>query len=190
MSQPLRFLIDGYNLMFQSNLVGRGRGPNWLERARSRLFNFLARQMPNSQLSATQIVFDASQRRAPSSADDEVLPSGLRVRFASQHPEADDLLEELIRTHPHPKTLTVISSDHRIRRRAKARRAKVLSSEQFLDQLDRSSFEARPNRGQTRMLEIDPKKIDPEQIDPEQIDPDAPLTPEDIDFWLREFGPD
>lgn len=132
----MRILIDGYNLLFQSPLVERGRGPGWLERARKKLIAYLQSQMPKELLRQTTIVFDASQ--TGETAADFRTEQGMTVLFARQHPEADDLLEDFIRKHSSPKSLTVVSSDQRIRRRAKARRARDLTSSQFLEELDKN----------------------------------------------------
>ena len=51
---------------------------------------------------------------------------GLTVRFASQYPDADSLIEELIDQNTAPRRLTVVSSDHRLQRAAQRRRAKPM----------------------------------------------------------------
>ena len=38
-------LIDGYNLLHQSDLLGRGRGQRWLQQARDRLVQRLAERL-------------------------------------------------------------------------------------------------------------------------------------------------
>ncbi len=165
----MRILIDGYNLLFQSQLVGTGRGPNWLQKARQRLINHLSSKLPPDLASQTHIVFDASQGIEPT--HDQTLPSGMRVVFANDHPEADDLLEELIRRHHAPKSLTVVSSDMRVRRCARARRAISLDSQAFLDQLQRGHF------------------IVSDSSEDQQIpDESQNMTDEQVNFWLREFG--
>ena len=56
-----KLLIDGYNVLFQSQLVGRGRGPQGLHAARNRLLKLLASRLTPTELSPTQVVFDAPQ---------------------------------------------------------------------------------------------------------------------------------
>lgn len=165
----MRILIDGYNLLFQSQLVGRGRGPHWLKAARQRLIGHLSSRLTPELASQTRIVFDASQGIEPT--HDETLSSGMQIVFANDHPEADDLLEELIRCHHAPKGLTVVSSDMRVRRCARARRAISLDSETFLDRLHAGSFG----------IEV--------VVDEQSVGDDSPtMTDEQVNFWLREFG--
>ncbi len=55
----------------------------------------------------------------------------LRILFAHDHDEADDLIEELIRADHVPQKLTVVSSDHRVQRAANRRRACSIDSDQW-----------------------------------------------------------
>jgi predicted RNA-binding protein with PIN domain len=173
-SQSLRILIDGYNLLFQSQLVGRGRAAGWLERARGRLLNLLIAGLSKRELARTEIVFDAAARGP--TPDDQVLPSGLVVTFARNHAEADDLIEERIRQHSHPKSLRVISADNRIIKRAKTRRAVVLDPETFLEELESAAVsDSRP------------------VSNPHQAEPIAGLagsellSDKQVEYWLEEF---
>jgi hypothetical protein len=132
-------------------------------------------QLAADELSATTVVFDATSRHnSAGETDEQYSTGGLTVRFAANHAEADDLLEELIRSHPHPKTLTVVSSDHRIQRCARAKRAKVLSADQFLDLLDSPQQENPRSSSASEEVDISLNDID--------------ISDEDVDYWLREFG--
>ncbi len=166
----MRILIDGYNLLFQSQLVGKGRGPGWLERARQKLIAHLHSRISQELLAQTTIVFDASQ--AQDSSRDSISKQSVSIIFAHEHPQADDLLEELIRQHPSPKSLTVVSSDHRIQRCAKARRAQSVDSESFLDRLEKRG----PISPGSSVGINEPQKSN------------QPLTEEQVNYWLREFG--
>ncbi len=166
-------LIDGYNLLFQSPLVGKARGRDWLSTARQRLVSLLLQRLTPDELKTTHIVFDAPRvGRAPES---EIHASGLSVVYAVNHAEADDLLEEIIRQHPTPKHLAVVSSDIRIRRCARSRRAFSVGAEQFLEQLER-----RPTMATDDSVPIAPLKIASDE--PEL------LSENEIAFWLKEFG--
>jgi predicted RNA-binding protein with PIN domain len=175
-------LIDGYNLLFQSPLVGRGRGRNWLPNARGRLAHLLLGHLSPEELQTTLIVFDAPHvGRSP---QPEQHSSGLQIIFAVDHAEADDMLEDIIRRHPTPKLLTVVSSDVRIRRCARARKAKSVDADQFLEQLER-----RPERstGEAPTLsQVDDTATSAELDSEGQIDPR--LSQSEVDYWLREFG--
>lgn len=125
-------LIDGYNLLFATDLVGQGRGPGWLKSARQRLLSVLVQTLPVSVSTRTVLVFDSQQ---PSGSGDAERVSGIEVEFATDYAEADDLLEAVIRRHPHPKKLAVVSGDHRILTAARRRRAAGYPAEQWYDAL-------------------------------------------------------
>ncbi len=176
----IRLLIDGYNLLFTSGMEGRSRGPKWLQRARERLLKFLRSKLPAEDIPATLVVFDAGSRpfstgvanagiRDQSNSDSALaLDDGIQVIYAIDYDEADDLLENIIRKHTAPKSLTVVSSDNRIRKCALARRARSLDVDAFLTQLEAS------------VVDEEPKLKPGENTDN--------LTQEEVDRWLREFG--
>lgn len=161
-----KLLIDGYNVLFQSQLVGRGRGRNWLPAARQRLLQLLTNRLTPGELATTQLIYDAPQFGQATA--ETTLKSGMLVCYAVDHAEADDLLEKIVRAHPTPKQLKVVSSDQRIRRCARARRAVSIDSQKFLDQL-----EQRPDSS------------------PQPIQPSSPaaceLSDAEVEYWLREF---
>ena len=57
----MTLIIDGYNLLHASGILGRGIGPGSLERSHGALLNFLAESLDASQLERTIVVFDARQ---------------------------------------------------------------------------------------------------------------------------------
>lgn len=128
----MRLLIDGYNLLFQSGLLPRRRGPDGLERARRALLRTLAGLLRPEEVGQTVIVFDARQRPAQASPNEFL--DGITVRYAVDYPEADELLEELIRRESTPKRLTVVSSDHRVLQAARRRRAIGVAAEAWWDE--------------------------------------------------------
>lgn len=168
----MRILIDGYNLLFQSGLGGRPRGPGWIQQARDQLCEFLHAHMDDFWTSNTTIVFDKSQGKEKQY--DSQTQRGLKIIFAIEHPEADDLLEELIQAHTAPKSLFVVSSDLRVRRRAVKRRARGLDSEAFLRMLENGQF-----LKQTTVLEAPPDDL---------ANADPRLSDSEVQFWLRQFG--
>lgn len=125
-------LIDAYNLLHHSDLMGRGRGPGWLQRARLRLVKKLESHLDEPLLRQTCLVFDAPSKLSDS---EEEISSVLDVRYAVGHAEADDLIEELIAHHSAPKRLSVVSSDHRIQRAAKRRGAAHYDADLWYDHL-------------------------------------------------------
>jgi len=67
----------------------------------------------------------------------------MQVRFARGYPSADDLIEELIVADHVPRQLVVVSSDHRLHKAARRRRATALDSDAWMVELQRRSEQAR-----------------------------------------------
>lgn len=168
-----RLLLDGYNVLFQSQMVGSNRGMGWLPKARERLLRLLVARLSHENQSRTVVVFDAA--KFGETPPDFFFEKRIAVRFAIEHAEADDLLEVLIRRAPQPKLLCVVSSDLRIRRCAKARRAKSVDAESFLNQLEEGRGDALVHG----------------ELPTSEVGDDAPgtdtLAPDEVDYWLREF---
>jgi predicted RNA-binding protein with PIN domain len=165
----MSLLIDGYNLLHVSGIIARGVGPGGLERSRLALLNFLAESLEPEELPRTTVVFDAQD--APRGLPQLVIHRGITVQFAAQHAEADDLIEELIGTDSAPRRLVVVSSDHRLQRAARRRRAKAVDSDVWYADLVRNR-RAR-QRASCRNLPARPA---------------VPLLEEDANYWLRQFG--
>ena len=125
----MSLVIDGYNLLHASGILGRGIGPGGLERSRTALLNFLAESLDKRQLARTTVVFDA--REAPPGLPRTIEHQGITVRFAARGSDADQEIEQLIAKHSAPRRLTVVSSDHRLHRAARRRQAKAVDSDQW-----------------------------------------------------------
>ena len=164
----MRTLIDGYNLMFAGGLMGRKFGPEGFRKVRQRFLNDLAATLDPVDAHMTTVVFDAND--APGHVPASARHKGIAVLFAVDHDSADEQIEALIAHHSSPKTLTVVSSDHRIQRAATRRKAKVLSADEFLTQLD-----ARKGRSKATSAALE-----------EPARPEAPDAQEAA-FWLEEF---
>lgn len=165
----MRLLIDGYNLLFQSGVGPRKRVPGWVVAAREQLLKRLDHCLSTEWRSAAVVVFDKSQGNQ--SQLDFRSAGGIRVRFAIEHDEADDMLEELIRSHHAPKSLMVVSSDQRIRRQAKARRAQPVDSETFLRAMEAGDFLQVTRPGHKAAESSD----------------GAMISQDEVDYWLRKF---
>ncbi|MDB4338582.1 NYN domain-containing protein [Rubripirellula sp.] len=173
-------LIDGYNVISPIAPPGRGSDHRWLERERDLLLNRLFQHLPHLVRQRTCLVFDAVN--PPADRDNCYLVSGITVRFATDYPEADDLLEELIDGNATPKRLTLVSSDHRLQAAARRRSATVYDSEDWLDRLlegqiglapgvfERLSEAKREGQGSDSGDFAEPKLSQPE-----------------IDQWMKEF---
>jgi predicted RNA-binding protein with PIN domain len=162
----MAYLIDGYNLLFATGILGPLRGKRGGESSREALLDFLVDHLPAKEVPRTMIVFDAAE--APPGLPKQYSHRGLAVRFAPRNMSADALLEELIERSPDPRRLTVVSSDHRVQRAARRRGAKHVDSEQWHAELRRMA--------------------DQTQAEVEERKPDHPLSPAEVAAWLRVFG--
>jgi predicted RNA-binding protein with PIN domain len=162
-------LIDGYNLLHASGILGRGIGPGGLERSRTALLNFLAESLGARQLAGTTVVFDA--RTAPPGLPRQSKYHGMTVRFAERGSDADQEIEQLIAADSAPRRLTVVSSDHRLHRAARRRRAKAIDSDRWYAEILRRRIDRARTRSPTRK-------------------PAEPPTEGEVRFWLKQFGLD
>lgn len=131
----MRLLIDGYNLLNGVGFVNFHR-PNSLEQSRRLLLKQIAEALPPDDLSHTTVVFDA--RNAPPGLPSILEFRGITIRFAPRSQEADDLLEELIQQNHTPRRLVVVSSDHRVQRMARRRRARAVDSDVWYSEILRN----------------------------------------------------
>jgi len=163
-------LIDGYNLLHASGIMGRGVGPGGLQRSRRALLNFLASTLQPEEARRTVVVFDAHD--APAGLPRSMTHDGLTIRFAVGYETADALIEELILADSAPRRLTVVSADHEIRRAARRRRARSVASDCWFAEL----LERRRER--------------PPGARPLPAKPGAPLSVEEVEYWVRRFSDD
>lgn len=129
----MRLLIDGYNLLNATGIVGRGTRGTALERSRRALLHFLAGTLSEEEIAHTTIVFDS--QGAPPGLPREEQVDGIEVLYAKGYAEADDLIEELIAAENVPRQLLVVSSDHRLQRAARRRRASFADSDTWIADL-------------------------------------------------------
>jgi hypothetical protein len=164
----MSLLIDGYNLLNAVGIIGRGVGPGGLERSRAALLNFLAESLAAEEIPRTTVVFDAHD--VPPGLPQTMNHRGLTVRFAVRYEDADSLIEELILADSAPRRLVVVSSDHRIQRAARRRRAKPVDSDVwYAETIHRRRQRQKSSEGA-------------------ESRPAAPLLEEDVDYWVRQFG--
>jgi predicted RNA-binding protein with PIN domain len=165
----MSLIIDGYNLLHASGIIGGGKGPGSLERSRGALLNFLVESLSDRELPTAIIVFDAAQ--APPGLPRITSHRGLAVQFASpHHADADELIEELIRADASPRRLVVVSSDHRLHRAANRRKATAIDSDKWFAERLRARL------GQHRGATAEAPK------------PAGPLSSYEVARWLRDFG--
>jgi predicted RNA-binding protein with PIN domain len=164
----MRYLIDGYNLMYAAGLLGKKLGADQFRQVRTRFLNKLAAALGPIESALTTVVFDASQ--APADVPKSLAHQGIAVLFAVDSESADERIEELIARHSAPKSLTVVSSDRRIRTAATRRKARAMSADAFLVELE----SRRPRRSSTAAPTTQPVQA-------------TNLSPEEAAFWLNEF---
>jgi predicted RNA-binding protein with PIN domain len=128
-------------LLHASGVFGTG-GRTSLESSREALLDWLAEVLTDADRERITIVFDA--RDAPPGLPQSARKHGLQIRFARRGSDADDLLEELIRDHSSPRSLIVVSSDHRIHRAARRRRATPIDSDRWVTEVKREPATERP----------------------------------------------
>src|SRR3954447_14751388 len=130
------WLIDGYNLMHAAGAAGgKELVPEAFRRKGRRFLGELADQLGVERARETTIVFDANS--PPADFELETSYKGLTLIFALGDENADARIEQLIGQHSVPKSLTVVSSDRRVRQAATRRKARAIKAEDFLDLLDR-----------------------------------------------------
>lgn len=126
-------LIDGYNLLHAAGFGRASYGPGDLERCRYRLLRALEKHLDESILKDTTVVFDSLKE-----SHDDLPPQvslGLRAVYSQQGRDADSEIEDLLSRHSSPRQVLVVSSDHRLHKAARRRRARCIDSDQFWDQI-------------------------------------------------------
>lgn len=166
----MALLIDGYNLLHVTGLSGRGEGPGSFQRSREALLRFLAAAIEPDERPQTTVVFDAAG--APPGLPATLVHEDMTVRYARGYPDADALIEELIQQENVPRKLLVVSSDHRIQRAAKRRRAHIIDSDVWY-----ASLWQQRNQSPHAAAQQVPEK------------PLGELSPAEVARWVNEFSP-
>ena len=161
-------IIDGYNLLNAAGIMAHGAGPGSLERARLALLNTLVESLPTEEIARTTVVFDASE--SPWGVAKRSNHRGINVMFAAKDDDADSVIEELIKADSAPKRLTVVSSDHRIQKAAKRRKAISVDADLWFAQLLRERAERSQSTQQS------------------DIKPSGPLSTAEVQHWMDELG--
>jgi hypothetical protein len=149
-SRAMRFVIDGYNLLFAIGRLGPRSGKAALEGARSWLTQQLRKGHPPG--SDVTVVFDGAGR------DED--HGGVRVEF-SRGESADDVIEARIRGESAPRLLTVVSNDRRLRQTGRRRGCLVLDCLDYFEQLGA----APPEAGATPLAEAKPETASAEEAE-------------------------
>jgi predicted RNA-binding protein with PIN domain len=164
----MRWLIDGYNLMHAAGMLGPKLGREGFRRARRRFLDEVAEILPVERTGEVTVVFDA--KVPPGDFPVASTYRGLRLIFALGDEDADSRIEYIIGKDSNPGTLTVVSSDRRIRQAASRRRAKPLTADAFWDQKDHLAGLTRP-------------RVESES----EADRDGETDPAEAAFWVEAF---
>lgn len=154
-------IIDGYNLMHAAGIAKTRYAPGGLEACRARLHRELSARLDADVLAAAVVVYDAFD--SVSNLDRKQQHRGLSVLFAAQGRDADSLIERMLRQHSVPRRVIVVSSDHRLHKAAKRRRARCVDSEDFWAELEADVRPPVNHRGtQPQKLQPSPSAVDPD----------------------------
>lgn len=165
-------IIDGYNLLYAAGLVNTdGSREGSFEAERVALLDALVSVVDPDELRRTTVVFDSAQ--APPGLPRTYNYREITVRFATGYDDADALIEEMIAQHHSPRRLTVVSSDHRVQRAAKRRRAKAIDSGSWFRLMHRT------RRRRTK---------DQANRPPVTKQPAAAVPSSEVKSWLEFFG--
>lgn len=174
--QQCRLLIDGYNLLFALGWtpVRKPRPSDsevTLRQCRDRLSAELAGRLPRSMVGKSVVVYDSADTR--NGLPIHQYSRGTHLYFSVAYNSADEALQEILQYHPSPKQLLLISSDHAVQRKATARGARCIESEDweeaiqvFLDKDPASKLE--------KDFELEIKS--------------QAIQAEEREDWLRRFG--
>jgi len=163
------FLIDGYNLWWNTGEFGPDNDDGTLQGARDSLTHWLVTTLPTNLREKTVLVFDA--KNPPPNRGFLFNHSGLTVHFAVGYPDADTLMEEYILIHHAPRNLTVVTSDHRIQRAAKRKRATATDADHWARQIQHQFQDT--DDGQTN-----------------KANPNPALSDHEVIGWMKGFGID
>jgi len=156
----MAFLIDGNNLLHAMAEAGPELG-------RAGLCKDLGLLVRGGQ--RVHVVFDGPAPPGPLARQIAAHAHGATVTYAAPR-TADEVIERLIAEDSAPRQLVVVSTDRRIRKAARRRRAKPIRSEEFARRLTELADEASRPR---HPLEPPEKR--------------AGLAPDQADEWLRVF---
>lgn len=120
-------IIDGHNLLWA--IQGMGEGPE--EISDVGLCRAVGRYLKQIR-DAGEIIFDGTGPRDKTEFDNIV---GVEVLFAGFGTDTDTVIEGKIAANTAPRSLTVVSSDNRLRKAARVRKAISIKSEDFWSEL-------------------------------------------------------
>ncbi|MBN1437383.1 MAG: NYN domain-containing protein [Sedimentisphaerales bacterium] len=160
------YLFDGYNLYHAALKL-----PDFSSIVPRKLCALIAQDMQRLRQAAV-VVFDGTEPRGQFTP---IEPDGfVKLIYSGPHREADDLLEQLIQRNTAPRRLIIVSSDRRIQKAARRRRAKAIRAHEYLEEMiRRASTPPRPKDPPEKRLGVPPGQLG-QWLDLFNIDPDEP----------------
>jgi predicted RNA-binding protein with PIN domain len=153
-------IIDGHNLLHSIRKEESNVGPI----SDVQLCHIIGRYL-KLIYEKGEIVFDGTGPRDKSGFDNI---SNLEVSFAGLNSDADTVIEDKIKANTAPRRLTIVSSDRRLRDAARKRKATVVKSQVFWDNLC--------------------KQLARKKTKPEPVGKRHGLSEGETDLWLKIFG--
>lgn len=175
----MRYIIDGYNLLFRLSLTEVERD---LEVSRERILADLGSCLNELGLNAS-FVFDAHKQPGLGERSHR---QSLEICFTDEGETADEyILKEIARSKA-PRQITVVTSDKRLAAHARGMSAATLSVEQFIQWIKKKTY---PKRDKTPQKSTPPATQKTQQA---YEVPDAPPSPgatleECFDYYLYHF---
>jgi predicted RNA-binding protein with PIN domain len=116
------FIIDGHNLLYSIREAEDGFSISDIQLCR--ILDMYFKQTGE----VGEIIFDGV---GPKDKSDFYKINNLEVLFAGFSKDTDTIIEEKIEVNTAPRRLTIVSSDRRLRKAARTRRANTVKSEEF-----------------------------------------------------------
>jgi predicted RNA-binding protein with PIN domain len=151
-------LIDGHNLLHAVKAMTEGE--TFDEAQLCGLISGYLRQTKQRG----EIIFDG---RGPLDKSGLAGTDNLEILFSGSSDDADSIIEDRIRASTAPKHLTVISNDHRLIKAAEARKAVVITADDFWEKIV--------------------KQLSRRRHPPEPQGKRQGITEGETDFWLKFF---
>jgi predicted RNA-binding protein with PIN domain len=151
-------LIDGHNLLHAVKAMTEGE--TFDEAQLCTFINGYLRQTKQRG----EIIFDG---RGPLDKSGLAGTDNLEILFSGSSDDADSIIEDRIEASTAPKWLTVVSNDHRLIKAAEARKAAVITADDFWEKI---------------VKQLSRKRRPPEPQGKRQG-----ITEGETDFWLKFF---
>lgn len=146
----MHYFVDGYNFLFRLHQIVPS-----LEETRNNLIKEINKKIRVLNLKTT-IVFDAAYQH---DHDTRSHYDNLEIVYTAHGESADDYIISELETIKYPTQVTVVTSDKDLKRRAKSLRARTLTIEEFMSQLNRNPKKEEKGRPSRQPVPIAEKSI-------------------------------